>query len=304
MAEYHVPVLLKETIKLLNVRKGKKYLDATLGGGGHSLAILKKGGQVLGIDCDSDALNYASKRLETAHHGGGQACPLGVYQWKLVKGNFSKIGEIAKKENFYPVSGILFDLGVSSYQLKTPERGFSFNSTGPLDMRMDKELMVTAADLINGLSENELSLIFKKFGEEFHSRAIACAIVRTRLIKPIRTADQLVKIILRVTGQRMKNDRLHPATKIFQALRICVNDELNNLKKALPTSLSLLEKEGRLVVISFHSLEDRIVKNFLRENERLNKLEILTKKPIRPTDEEIRSNPKSKSAKLRAAKKV
>lgn len=297
---FHIPVLLKEVIEGLNVKPGKKYIDATLGGGGHTLEILKKGGEVLGIDCDSEAIEYSRKRLEAA-------CPLGVYppagRWKLIKGNFADILKIAKKENFYPVSGILFDLGVSSHQLETSSRGFSFNREGLLDMRMDKDLIVSAADLVNALSKNELYFIFKKFGEEFHSREIADAIIRARRVSPIKTTDELARIVLKVAGKRTKRDRTHPATRIFQALRICVNDELNNLKRALPQVLELLEKGGRLAVISFHSLEDRIVKNFLKENEELRRLKILTKKPIRPGEEEIKKNVRSRSAKLRIAVK-
>lgn len=295
MEFFHEPVLLKEAISGLDVKAGEKYIDATLGGGGHSETIIKKGGQVLGIDCDCEALNFAQKRLESA-------CPLGVF--KLVKDNFFNIFEVAKKNNFYPASGVLFDLGVSSYQLETHSRGFSFNKAGQLDMRMDRDLKVSAADLVNALSENELDLLFQKYGEEFHSRAITRAIIRSRMIKPIKTTDELVEIIVKVARKRTGSDRSHPATRIFQALRIAVNDELNSLKEALPQAEKLLKKDGRLVIISFHSLEDRIVKNFFKEREELNQLTVLTKKPITPSKEEIKKNVRSRSAKLRIAEKL
>jgi len=298
---FHKPVLLKEAIEFLAVKSGEKYIDATVGGGGHSEAILKSGGILLGIDCDPEAITAARRRLSSAcplrHRVGAGA------SWRLVRGNFGDLKEIALKNDFFPVAGILFDLGVSSHQLETDYRGFSFNLKGPLDMRMSLDLKVTAADLINCLSENELAEIFFKFGEEKHSRRIARAICRARRLAPIKTADELAKIILRSRPRRGRFDRTHPATRCFQALRIAVNDELNNLKKALPQALEILKPGGRLVVLSFHSLEDRIVKNFLREKSKEGKIKILTKKPIGPTEEEIKENPRSRSGKLRAGEK-
>lgn len=291
---FHKPVLLQEAINFLKIRPKEKYIDATVGGGGHSEAILKLGGRILGIDCDPEAILAARRYLSSA-------CPNTF--WRLVRANFENLKEIAQKEGFENLGGILFDLGVSTYQLETPKRGFSFKQEGPLDMRMDPRLKVTAADLVNGLTENELYKLFKKFGEERYSRRIARAICRARRIAPITTCNQLVEIILRARPKRGRFDRTHPATRCFQALRIVVNDELENLKKALPQALELLKPGGRLVVISFHSLEDRIVKNFLRSAAEEGKLEILTKKPIRPTEEEIKANPKSRSAKLRAGEK-
>jgi len=298
---FHKPVLLKEVIEFLAVKSGEKYIDATVGGGGHSEAILKSGGTLLGIDCDPEAIVAARRRLSSA-------CPLrrdvgAGASWRLIRGNFGNLKEIALKNNFFPAAGVLFDLGVSSHQLETDYRGFSFNLEGPLDMRMDPDLKVTAADLINALGEYELAEIFFKFGEERYSRRIAGAICRTRQLAPIKTANKLAEIILQVRPRRGRFDRTHPATRCFQALRIAVNDELNNLKKALPQALEILKPGGRLVVLSFHSLEDRIVKNFLKEKTKEGKIKILTKKPIRPTKKEIEENPRSRSARLRVGEK-
>jgi len=302
--EYHVPVLLKETIELLNIKKGGKYIDATVGGGGHSEAILRASGVVLGIDCDPEALEYTRKRLSQACPSRTKHCgTLGAFRWTLVKGNFANLKRIAQGHKFEKVEGILFDLGVSSHQLETPFRGFSFNTEAELDMRMDPELKVTAADLMNGLNERELYELFTKLGEENYSRAIARAVCRARRITPIKTCNQLAEIILRTVPPRGKFDRTHPATRVFQALRIAVNDELNNLKAALPQTLDLLKPRGRLVVLSFHSLEERIVKDFFKEKEKEGMLRIFFKKPLVPSMEEVLKNPRSRSAKLRAAEK-
>ncbi len=261
---YHIPVLLNEALEALRVKPGGKYIDCTYGGGGHSRAIEKAGGVVLGIDQDAEA-----------------KAP--------VHGNFAHLQQIAQDHGFDPVSGILFDLGVSSHQLETDYRGFSFNKDAPLDMRMDPETQtVTAADLVNAGGESELANLFWRFGEERASRAIAKAIVAKR---PITTTNQLAEIILRVR-HKTKADRTHPATRIFQALRIAVNDELAGLETALPQAVELLKPGGRLVVISFHSLEDRIVKKFMQKST-----------VITPTDEEVRNNPRSRSAKMRIYEK-
>lgn len=305
---YHVPVLLKEVTELLGVKKGGKYIDCTLGGGGHSQAILEAGGTVLGIDCDQEAIESARKRLNeacpTSHCQQADAGSLGAFRWTLVKGNFSQLTTIALKANFEKVEGILFDLGVSSHQLETSERGFSFNAESKLDMRMDQNLKVTARDLINGLNEGELGELFLKLGGEPHFRKIAKAICRQRQLQPIETCNQLAQTIFKSVPPRGKYDRIHPATKIFQALRIAVNDELNNLKEALPQTVELLKLGGRLVVISFHSLEDRIAKDFIREQEQKGVFKNLIKKPLIPTEKEIEENPRSRSAKLRVAEKV
>lgn len=300
MDQYHVPVLLKETIWYLDVRKGRKYIDATIGGGGHAAGILEAGGIVLGIDQDLEAIRYVEESQK-----------LKVKSQKLVlrRGNFAHLKEIAAMTGFHPVSGVLFDLGVSSHQLETATRGFSFGSPcggagkeGLLDMRMDPGTQkVTAADLVNAGSEKELANLFWKFGEEREARAIARRIIAERKDKRIETTDQLVKIVVSVR-RRGKRDRTHPATRVFQALRIAVNDELSALEEALPQARELLESGGRLVVISFHSLEDRIVKNFMRMNTSGN-IQIITNKPVRPSKEEIGRNPRARSGKLRAAEK-
>lgn len=298
MEKSHIPVLLKKVIEGLKIEKGKKYIDATVGQGGHTEEILRRGGQVLGIDYDPEAIGYTRRRWKVESR-----------RWKideinlvLVRGNFKDLKKIALSNNFNRVSGIIFDLGVSTEQLLTPERGFSFRFEAPLDMRMDPTLSVTAADLINGLNKGELYELFSRLGEEKRARAIARAVIFTRALKPITTTAQLVRVVEMVYGK--KRGRIHPATKVFQALRIAVNDELNNLRVSLPQTVELLEKGGRSVVISFHSLEDRIVKQFFKSESEKGRLEILTKKPIRPTFEEIRANPRCRSAKARIAEKL
>lgn len=293
MGTYHTSVLLDEVVNSLAVKPGKQYIDATLGGGGHAAAIQKSGGIVLGIDRDQEAGEYVRKHVSK--------------DIVIAKGNFSNIDRIAKEHGFTQVAGVLFDLGVSSHQLDTPERGFSFQKNGPLDMRMDVETTVRAADLINGLNKQELSDLFFKLGEEYRSRAIANAIVREREKKPIETTEELEKIIRHEVGGRyakgVKHTSIHPATKVFQALRIVINDELHSLEEALPKAVSLLENRGRLVVISFHSLEDRIVKHAFKEFERKRMGRILTDKPVVPTEEEIRQNPRARSSKMRVFEK-
>jgi len=292
---YHTPALLKETIAFLRIKPEERYIDATLGGGGHSEEILKAGGWLLAIDQDPDAIKNAKIRFS--------ACPSSS-RVVIVKGNFARIGEIAKENDFTKVDGILFDLGVSSHQLETAERGFSFNLEGPLDMRMDPELSVTAKDLINALSEKELEELFSKLGEEKFARRFARAVCRERETKKIETCDELAEIIVKSAPPRGKLDRTHPATRIFQALRIAVNDELNNLREALPQAVELLNQKGRLVILSFHSLEDGIVKKFFWEKEKEGLLKIITQRPVEPGEEEINENPRARSAKLRVAEKL
>lgn len=294
MDEFHQPVLLKEALTYLNVRRGKKYIDATVGGGGHAVEIVRRGGVLLGIDVDSDAVDAAEQVLE-------RACPPGKpARWRCRRGNFKNIEKIAKENDFYPMAGILYDLGLSSHQLESSGRGFSFQKDEPLDMRADPSLGVTASDLVNGLSEKELVKLFEKYGEEERARAVAGAIIRSRWDKPIRTSAELADILTQVIREPRKT---HPATRVFQALRIAVNDELNNLKSSLPPAFGMLEPKGRLVVISFHSLEDRIVKNFFKEVAEREGGKILTKKPVTPAEGEIERNPRSRSAKLRAIEK-
>lgn len=301
---YHQPALLNETVLLLKVKPKQKYIDATLGGGGHSSEIVKKGGEVLGIDVDPDAVEFVSEKLAEACPAlnikvKGKFAPL-----RVVGGNFKDIDQIARENNFGEVDGILFDLGVSSHQLETAERGFSFNKNGPLDMRMDPQLSVSARELVNGLTEGELSELFTKLGEERHARRFARAIEHARQMKPIEFSSELAEIITKANPIKKKKDRIHPATKVFQALRIAVNDELNSLREALPKAVSLLKPGGRLAVISFHSLEDGIVKNYFRDEQNKGVLSVINKKPIAPTPDEVNQNPRARSAKLRVAEKL
>jgi 16S rRNA (cytosine1402-N4)-methyltransferase len=300
--EYHIPALLKETIDLLEVRPGKRFIDATLGGGGHSKEILLRGGELLSIDRDPEAVKNMEdflKACPSPAKGGGKSRPP-----RLVQANFSDIDKVAQENGFTEVDGILFDLGVSSHQLETPARGFSFNLEGPLDMRMDPNLSVTAKDLVNGLNEGELAELFSKLGEEKFSKRYSRAIVKARQVKPIETCNELAEIILRNSPPKGKFDRTHPATRVFQALRIAVNDELNAAKEAFPKALGLLKKGGRLAVLSFHSLEDGIVKRFFLENEQKGIIKVITEKPVTPTPEEVKQNPRARSAKLRVAEKI
>jgi len=293
----HQPVLLKEVLYYLNPLPGGNFIDCTVGLAGHALPILKQAtpdGKVLGIELDEKVI----KKLVLQVRG---------YKFRenliLVQENFANLKKIVRKNKFQPVNGILFDLGMSSWQIEESGRGFSFQKDEPLIMRYDSNGLTTQ-EIVNQWPEKELIEIFKKYGEERYAWQIAQGISRTRRIKPIKTTFQLIEIIRRAVPAKYRHGRIHFATRIFQALRIATNDELNNLKKALPQALDILTSGGRLVVISFHSLEDRIVKNFFRQAAKENQLNILTKKPIRPTQEEIKLNPRSRSAKLRATLKM
>jgi len=291
MNNYHTSVLLQESIDLLQVRQGEQYVDATLGGGGHTIEIVKRGGKVLGIDVDKDALEYVEQRIKNTELG------IKKENITLAQGNFASIPTIAMEHGFESVSGILFDLGVSSHQFDTPERGFSFQHDAALDMRMDRNLTVSAKDLVNGLGRSELAELFMKLGEEPFAKKVANQIVKARSFKPIETTAELASIVRSVIFS--KSTATHPATRVFQALRIAVNDELNVLKDALANSLTVLRPGGRLVVITFHSLEDRIVKEDFKQFEKEKKGLIVTDKPMTPTAEEIQQNSRSRSAKLR-----
>lgn len=283
--------MLTEVLYFLDVSPGKRFIDATLGLGGHAEAILKAGGEVLGIDQDPKSLEIARRRLS--------ACP-GVF--KSVQANFSHIGEIASKEDWSNVHGILFDLGFSSFQIEDPGYGLSFTRPGPLDMRLDPGLGVTAGDLVNSLPESELERLFIEVGQEKRARPIARAIVRKRTVAPIKTTTELAGLIEEVSVSHAQG--IHPATKVFMALRVAVNSELRNLEEALLQVPDLLRKSGRLVIINFHSGEDRIVKTMIREKEKMGIFKNLTAKPVRPSEEEVRENPRSRSGKLRAAEKI
>ena len=294
MNDYHKPVLLKEVLDLLQIKKGKKYIDATVGGAGHTEQILKNSGQVLGIDTDTDAIEFTKNRLHD------------FKDLVLEKGNFSNLKKIALSKKFNLVSGVLFDLGVSSNQIDTPQRGFSFLRDGPLDMRMDKDSAITADHLVNLLSKRQLCEIFKNLGEESRAFAISNSIARHRRIKAIKTTQELADVIKQAYGLRGEISDFNKNLifqKTFQALRMAVNNELENIKTALPMALQVLEKQGRIAVISFHSLEDKIVKKAFLDFEKKNMGKIITKKPIMATNEETITNSRSKSAKLRVFEK-
>lgn len=292
MSDFHKSVLLEETIDGLKIKQGEKYIDATLGGGGHSFEIARRGGIVLGIDVDEDAIAYVEN--------------IKPENFTLARGNFRDIDNIAHLNGFERVAGIIFDLGVSSHQIDSSARGFSFQNEGPLDMRMDKSLGVRALDLIKILTKKELYEMFTEFGEESRAWAISDAIVRARSLKPIETTGELVQVIEKGLGIKGLNNGLTRAgqsKKVFQALRIAVNDELSSITEALPKALELLKINGRLCVISFHSLEDGIVKRKFLEFEKNGKGKIITEKPIVPTDKEVEGNIRSRSAKLRVFEK-
>lgn len=291
----HIPVLLKKSVELLNPEKGNAFIDATIGAGGHSgeiLARMKKNAFLLGIDQDTELLNLIKKRFSKE---------IEKRALFLVKGNFQDIKKIAKPfaKKF---DGILFDLGFSSFHIEKSGRGFSFQGNEPLIMTYDQNCSgkLTAKEIVNRWSVKEIEQIFKTYGQERWSRRIAEKICEVRRRKFIETAGDLVKIILSAVPSSKKKFRLHPATRVFQALRIAVNDELNALNKGLNETFDILNKNGRLAVISFHSLEDRIVKNFFKQKNSESKATILTKKPIIPSSEEVITNPRSRSAKLRA----
>lgn len=293
----HIPVLQKEVIEHLDPKANENFIDCTIGGGGHSIIILKKNGpkgKVLGIDRDFNQIKNSKLKIKDFKQ-----------RLVLVCDNFLNLKKIVDQYEFKNVSGILFDLGMSSWHLEKSKRGFSFKGEESLDMRYGGEDQnhLTAEEIVNEYPQKEIERILKEYGEERFARIIAKQILKERNIKQIKTNLQLVEIIKKAVPSRYKYDRMHFATRSFQALRIAVNNELENLKKALPQAFEILLPKGRLVVISFHSLEDRIVKNFFKQSDK-NLLRILTKKPIRPSDEEIKINPRSRSARLRTAVKI
>lgn len=286
---FHKPVLVEEVIKLMEVKSDGLYLDCTLGGGGHSLAILEHSspsGYLVGIDRDPIAISIAEDVLSEFKG-----------RYTLILGNFAHLTELISKTGFNKFDGILFDLGISSMQLEESERGFSFSKDGPLDMRMDPSIKLTAYQIVNTFPIDKLECIFRDFGEEPYAHKIARAIVEYRRKKEINSTKELADLISSVVKKRGK---IHPATKIFMALRIYINDELENLKKALSQAVSLLNPKGRLCVISYHSLEDRIVKNFFKESGE----KIITPSVIKPSRDEILSNKRARSAKLRGLEKI
>ena len=294
-APQHVPVLLEQSLTFLNVRPGCVVVDATLGLGGHSAAIARRlgaNGKLIAFDRDAQAMELAKAKLAALAEELGSEMPA----VEFVGRPFSEIAEVVKPG---PLDGLLADFGVSSLQLDEAHRGFSFRADGPLDMRMDARSELTAEQVVNEADEEELARIVYEYGEERRSRRIARAVVRAR---PIRTTAELAGVISAVAPS-MKGDKIHPATRTFQALRIHVNDELGEIRSLLESAGSLLKPGGRVVLISFHSLEDRMVKDSFRERAKLGEFEILTKKPAIAAEEEQMRNPRARSAKLRAAEK-
>ncbi|NJN67463.1 MAG: 16S rRNA (cytosine(1402)-N(4))-methyltransferase RsmH [Chloroflexaceae bacterium] len=312
MTYEHVPVLLAEVLENLHPVAGGVYIDGTVGGGGHMAALLQHsqpGGWVLGIDADPAALQAAQARCRSLP---AEVVPPGCYG--LQQGNFGEIGTLARNRGLTNVNGMIADLGASSYQLDTPERGFSFRADGPLDMRFDPTQETTAADLVATLDEASLADLIYSYGEERYARRIARRVVAQRQQRAIRTTGELADLVVRaIPGKYRVRAAIHPATRTFQALRIAVNGELDNLGLFLPQAVELLRPGGRLAVISFHSLEDRIVKQFFRDESGYGgsearpqpaRLRIITRKPVVAGEAEVRANPRSRSARLRVAERL
>jgi len=312
MKEGHLPVLAEEVISMLQPAAGSLQIDATVGGGGHTERILEASdpdGRLLGLDADGAAIARVAQRLERFGD-----------RLVLRQANFRELGAVAPAAGFGAVDGLLFDLGLSSFQLADTERGFGFRAGGPLDMRFDASRGVSAAELLATLDATELTALFRRFGEEPHAPRIARAIVEARRVAPITTAEELAALIERVAPRGAPGRRrIHPATRVFQALRIAVNEELDALGEALAVAVDLLRPGGRLVVLSYHSLEDRIVKRFLDAERkgcicppsvpvcvcgRTPRLRLVTRPSLTPTDAEIAANPRARSARLRAAERI
>ena len=278
--------MLKEAINNLRPLPGQSYIDCTLGDGGHALELLKKGSRVLGVDVYKKSIERASERI--GNEGLGDS-------FVAARSNFIDLEKTAIKHGFKNVNGVLFDLGYSSPQLEEENLGLSFQKDEPLDMRLDNSLSVTAEDLLNTLTEKQLSGMMKELGGERMSKRFAKAIVRFRKLEKLHTSKQLADLIKGVAPSGYERGRLHPATRTFQALRVAVNDEIDNLKKALPQAARLLLPGGRMVIISFHSLEDRVVKRFDRPGAQPRVMKV-TKKPLTPTPEEVQENVRARSA--------
>jgi 16S rRNA (cytosine1402-N4)-methyltransferase len=290
----HTPVLKKEILEYLNPEPNQNFIDATLGEAGHTLSILEKvkpNGKVLGLELDPQLYS--------------RLLPLHIDRLIVVNDSYINLKKVIKKAKIKSFSGILFDLGFSSWHVEESKKGFSFLRNEVLDMRYNKKAStLTAKDIVNEWPEQKLKEILKEYGEERFSGRISRHIVENRKKKRIQKTFDLVEIIWKAIPSRYRYQRLHFATRTFQALRIATNDELNGIKKALPQALSVIEKGGKILVISFHSLEDRIIKNYFREESKKGLIKILTKKPIRPSQEEIIRNPRARSSKLRVAEKI
>ena len=311
MPRYHEPVMVSEVLSFLQPQSGQTFIDCTVGGGGHALEIVKRilpDGRLIGLDRDEEAISAAAEYLSQ-------------YSENVIleKGSFGDLQEIAGQLGIETVDGVLFDLGVSSHQLEAPERGFSFRYDAELDMRMDRSQAVTARELVNSLSERRLAELIRTYGEDRWAKRIAKFIVDRRARKPIRTTFDLVQVILAAVPEGARTEHIHPATRTFQALRIVVNREMESLQQGLDAAIGLLSTNGRICVLSYHSLEDRIVKDtFARHAGRCQcppglpvcacgakkNIRILTKRPLMPAESEVRANPRARSAKLRAAEKL
>ena len=296
----HISVLKKEVIEYLNPGPNKNFIDCTFGEGGHSIEILKHNkpkGKVLGIEIDHKLFKIAQEKIKKEN-------PAVFKRLVIVNRSYKEIDRVAKEYNFFPVHGILFDLGISMWHLKESKRGFSFLKDEPLDMRYSQNNPLTAFRIINFWPQKAIEKVLREFGEEKFSSRIALRIIKERREKEIRTSQELAEIVKRAIPKKYWPQKIHPATKTFQALRIAVNNELEHLTIGLEKGFRILSKKGRLVVISFHSLEDRRVKRFFQRKLKEGQAVILTKKPITPSDQEKSQNPSSRSAKLRALKKV
>lgn len=293
---WHQPVMVEEAVEFLAPRPGQRLVDCTVGTGGHSLAILPHlmpSGRLLAVDCDAQALLAADKRLtEFSPHV------------ELVHDNFRHLPQILRHRHLTKVDGIVADLGMSSLHLDQPERGFSFQHEGPLDMRMDPRGTTTAASLLRRLPESELAHLLQTYGEERWARRIAKHLVAVRRRTPIETTTQLARLVAEAVPPQAGPRRIHPATRTFQALRMAVNEELASLELLLAALPKVLRSGGRAVIITFHSLEDRLVKQCFRRGEQAELWKLLTKKPLTPSEREVEENPRSRSAKLRAVEKL
>jgi len=299
----HTPVLQKEVLKYLDPKPNENFIDCTIGDGGHGLVILEAiepDGKLLGLDWGQENIHRLKFKIQNSKF---------KKRLILVNDNFANLKEIVRREKFGPVSGILLDLGMSSWHLEESGKGFSFLRKEFLDMRYNPENPQTAEKIVNYWSKNDIEKILREYGEEQFAKIIANEIIKTRKARPIKTTFELVEIIRKAVHGWYRRQKIHFATRTFQALRIAVNDELNNLKKVLPQTIDILKPGGRLVIISFHSLEDRIAKSFFSAfakgyDGQERKLEILTKKPVRPSTQELNYNPRSRSARLRVAIKI
>ena len=294
----HIPVMLPEVLEYLKLAPGQTIVDATLGTGGHSLEILKRitpGGRLIGIDRDEDSLAICRQRLSQFQGS-----------FELVHANFVDLDQVLQKLGVEKIDGIIFDLGISSYQLKDAQRGFSFQEEGPLDMRLDRTSYILAYDLVNNLNENEISHLLWTFGQERWHNRIAHLLIEERRNEPIATTKQLANLVMRAIPHRYRKSyyRIHPATRTFQAVRIAVNRELEILENAIRKAVAILGKQARICVISFHSLEDRVIKHTFRALKADGIIDIITAKPLTPAAGEVELNPSSRSSKFRVAERL